>query len=200
MMVVRYAKLPLYRLHTWLPKVHAEASIVGSMILARAVLKIGILYLWNFNRILLSLASLLVIPALLMLNVSDGKVFMALSSVLHMSCCIVISLCVIMYIGYIHIVLSPLMFIQVYMMYVNNRSRYYLKLRICVFILILMNFRFPYLRAFHSELYMLSYWRLLVGVIGMIYFVSGYVIMKSINGTGVRVFYMPVLVLYMVVV
>jgi len=36
--------LPIYRLHIWLPKVHVEASIVRSMVLAGAVLKLRILY------------------------------------------------------------------------------------------------------------------------------------------------------------
>jgi len=44
LVILGLAKLPLYGLHIWLPKVHVEASIVGSMVLAGAVLKLGILY------------------------------------------------------------------------------------------------------------------------------------------------------------
>jgi hypothetical protein len=198
--VIGYAKLPLYRLHIWLPKVHAEASMIRSMILAGAVLKIRILYLWNFNRMILILSSLLLFPAVLILSVSDGKVFIALSSVLHMSCCIVILLWVIIYMGYIHIVLSPLIFIQVYIMYISSRSRYYLKIRVLVFLLILMNFRFPYLGAFYSELYIITYVGLLIVIIIIMYFISRYVIMKSLNGIGTRLFYIPILLLYIVVI
>merc|ERR1719159_1345325 len=47
LVILGLAKLPLYGLHIWLPKVHVEASIVGSMVLAGAVLKLGILYCWK---------------------------------------------------------------------------------------------------------------------------------------------------------
>jgi NADH:ubiquinone oxidoreductase subunit 4 (subunit M) len=44
LLILGLAKLPMFRLHMWLPKVHVEASIIRSMVLARAVLKLGILY------------------------------------------------------------------------------------------------------------------------------------------------------------
>jgi len=44
LLILRLAKLPIYGLHSWLPKVHVEASIVGSIVLAGAVLKLRILY------------------------------------------------------------------------------------------------------------------------------------------------------------
>jgi NADH-ubiquinone oxidoreductase chain 4 len=44
LLVLGIAKLPMYGLHIWLPKVHVEASIIGSMVLAGGVLKLGILY------------------------------------------------------------------------------------------------------------------------------------------------------------
>jgi len=44
LLVLGLAKLPMYGLHSWLPKVHVEASILRSIVLARAVLKLGILY------------------------------------------------------------------------------------------------------------------------------------------------------------
>jgi len=44
LLVLGLAKLPIYGLHIWLPKVHVEASIMGSMVLAGAVLKLGIIY------------------------------------------------------------------------------------------------------------------------------------------------------------
>merc|ERR1712003_170151 len=53
LVILGLAKLPLYGLHIWLPKVHVEASIVRSMVLAGAVLKLGILYCWNFGLIII---------------------------------------------------------------------------------------------------------------------------------------------------
>ena len=34
-------KLPLYGLHLWLPKVHVEAPVEGSVLLAGILLKLG---------------------------------------------------------------------------------------------------------------------------------------------------------------
>jgi len=34
-------KIPLYRVHRWLPKAHVEAPVAGSMVLAGLTLKLG---------------------------------------------------------------------------------------------------------------------------------------------------------------
>jgi len=198
LLVIGYAKLPLYGLHIWLPKVHVEASIIRSIILAGAVLKIRIIYLWNFNRILLLLIYLLLWPSVLILNINDRKSFIAYSSVLHISCCVLVLIVIMIYIGYIHIVLSPLIFVLVYNMYMYSRSRYYIKIRIIVLILIICNFRFPYLGAFNAELYILTYVRLILFIVGIIYLVVGYVFMKSLNGIRSELYYLPVIVLYLI--
>lgn len=39
--VVIFAKYPLVGLHYWLPKVHVEASLIGSMVLAGLILKVS---------------------------------------------------------------------------------------------------------------------------------------------------------------
>jgi len=134
LLILRLAKLPMYRLHSWLPKVHVEASIVGSIVLAGAVLKLRILYCWNFGQLILA-GVLLVISVIVIVGIIDRKGFAAYSSVLHMSMCVIFGLVVILLVGYIHIVLSPLMFITVYGTYVISGSRFYLKMGVLIIIL-----------------------------------------------------------------
>merc|ERR1711976_57315 len=134
LVVLGLAKLPLYRLHMWLPKVHVEASIVRSMVLAGAVLKLGILYCWNFSIVMI-VGMIVLMSAFVILNVIDGKRFAAYSSVLHMSLCVIFRLVLILLVRYIHIVLSPLIFITVYMGYVVSRSRFYMKIGLLITVL-----------------------------------------------------------------
>merc|ERR1712157_89643 len=134
LVILGLAKLPLYGLHIWLPKVHVEASIVGSMVLAGAVLKLGILYCWNFSLVIM-VRLLVLMSAVVIIGVIDGKRFAAYSSVLHMSLCVIFGLVLILLVGYIHIVLSPLIFITVYIRYVINGSRFYLKIGLIIIIL-----------------------------------------------------------------
>jgi NADH-ubiquinone oxidoreductase chain 4 len=49
-------KLPIYGVHLWLPKAHVEAPVVGSMILASIMLKLGGygLFRLSFQGLLLS--------------------------------------------------------------------------------------------------------------------------------------------------
>merc|ERR1712003_441813 len=134
LIMLRLAKLPLYRLHIWLPKVHVEASIVGSMVLAGAVLKLGILYCWNFSSIIM-VGLLVLISAAIIISIIDGKGFAAYSSVLHISLCVIFRLVLILLVRYIHIMLSPLMFITVYIGYVVSGSRFYLKMGLLIMVL-----------------------------------------------------------------
>jgi len=198
-LVIGYSKLPIYRLHIWLPKVHVEASMIRSIILARAVLKLRILFLWNFRNLSILLIIVLIMSPFLILVIMDRKSFIAYSSVLHISCCVVMALVLIIYMGYIHIVLSPLIFIIVYQRYINSGSRYLIKLRLLVLFLILMNFGFPYLGAFHTELYIISYIMVVICVIILIYILTRYVFIKSLTRIGNRLYYLPILVLYLVI-
>jgi len=68
-------------------------------------------------------------------SVVDGKGFAAYSSVLHMTICVIVGLYVILLVGYIHIVLSPLIFMTVYITYMISGSRFYLKSGIVILIL-----------------------------------------------------------------
>merc|ERR1712157_10685 len=134
LVILGLAKLPLYGLHIWLPKVHVEASIVRSMVLAGAGLKLGILYCWNFSLMII-VGLLVLISAIVIISVIDGKGFAAYSSVLHISLCVIFRLVLMLLVRYIHIVLSPLIFITVYVGYVVSGSRFYLKIGLLIIVL-----------------------------------------------------------------
>lgn len=84
-------KIPIFRLHYWLPKAHVEASTIGSIILARGLLKIGGLgfikiMLWSsfyVNNSWLIIGS--AIRSWLCCLQRDQKKLIALRSVSHIS-------------------------------------------------------------------------------------------------------------------
>merc|ERR1712157_421688 len=184
------AKLPLYGLHIWLPKVHVEASIVGSMVLAGAVLKLGILYCWNFSLMII-VGLLVLMSAVVIIRVIDGKGFAAYSSVLHISLCVIFGLVLMLLVGYIHIVLSPLIFITVYIRYVVSGSRFYLKMGLIIIVLWLVNFRLPFVGSFFSEVYIMQFIGIILLILIVIYMIVRYVSMKSLNIDGKGVLYLP---------
>lgn len=95
-------KLPLFFLHLWLPKAHVDAPLLGSMILAGVLLKIGgfglyrvrvfffavfLNYLWAFSVYCL-VGSIII--SFLCLRQLDLKSLVAYSSIVHMGpvfCC-----------------------------------------------------------------------------------------------------------------
>nr|ACY09443.1 NADH dehydrogenase subunit 4 [Diachasmimorpha longicaudata] len=92
-----FIKMPIYLTHLWLPKAHVEAPIMGSMILAGVMLKLGSYGMYrsllifpkmmmNFNTcmIIISLMGSL-ITSLICMNQSDLKIIVAYSSIVHMS-------------------------------------------------------------------------------------------------------------------
>jgi len=155
-LLIRLSKLPVYGLHQWLPKVHVEASIFGSIILAGIILKIGIVFVGLFGYSVPMIVVGLVSGVTLMFG-SDGKVVMAYSSVMHISLCGLI----IRWMGVIvrasHVVISPLIFIAVYCRYVSSGSRVLSpSFNSWIWrVILIVNLGFPLVGGFISELYLI---------------------------------------------
>jgi len=85
-------KAPLYTLHSWLPKAHVEAPLVGSILLAGVMLKLGRYGLLLIAPSVYSFSSLFIYLTLLggivcsslCLRSWDSKSLVAYSSVVHM--------------------------------------------------------------------------------------------------------------------
>lgn len=86
LLLVLLAKLPFYRLHIWLPKVHVEASLLRSVFLAGIILKGGSV-LYYLVGVFVPVVIVLSMVSLLIIRSVDRKGIVALSSVLHMSVC-----------------------------------------------------------------------------------------------------------------
>jgi len=119
-LLIVYAKLPLNGLHIWLLKVHVEANMFTSILLAGLVLKVGSVLLFTIGNMSI-LILLFTIRTLLILNINDGKVVVRISSVVHMSMCLLVG--IVFYGRFSHIIVSPLMFISVYYSYLYMRNR-----------------------------------------------------------------------------
>lgn len=165
-LLVVLAKLPLWGLHIWLPKVHAEASILGSVFLAGIILKGGSILLYFMG--LISIVGLIgaIRCVIYIYRIFDSKQLVALSSVLHISLS-VIYIGFILMVGFSHILVSPLMFIGVYIVYINNGTRGGWTISPDV---ILVNIGFILVRRFYVEIYMAYLGNILIFV--FIYFIS----------------------------
>lgn len=120
--LIRFSKLPVFGLHSWLPKVHVEASILGSMVLAGVVLKARTIFCNMFCLEMAVLVVRVVVGGFILIG-SDGKVVIAYSSVVHISCCVISFGLLSIYGGYSHVVVSPLIFVLVYVGYLMSGSR-----------------------------------------------------------------------------
>ncbi|YP_008474909.1 NADH dehydrogenase subunit 4 (mitochondrion) [Candida pseudojiufengensis] len=94
-------KTPLVPLHTWLPVVHSESPLAGSMLLASIILKLAVYAIIRLILPTLSDAAYLYTPyvtligvitiiyiSLITLRQTDLKVIVAYSSIAHMAVCI----------------------------------------------------------------------------------------------------------------
>lgn len=183
-LLVFFVKLPIFLVHLWLPKAHVDAPLVGSIILAAILLKIGgygvfkfigiLIYL--FNCILKDLAFFRVLGGLyicfICMRQSDLKKQVAYSSVVHMRP-VLCSLMVLRYEGLLgsfiimisHGLCSSGLFFLLNIIYVNILSRSVIVRRGCLmwqpvlffwwFIFCIFNFRVPPTFNFFSELFLL---------------------------------------------
>jgi len=131
-------KSPIYTLHIWLPKAHVEASLVGSMLLAGVILKLGRYGLIMLSPYLTSSASLFVYLTLsgrvvcscICFRCWDMKSLVAYSSVVHMGL-ITLGRLSGLELGnsvargmlVCHSLLSPLIFLLAYELYLTSASR-----------------------------------------------------------------------------
>nr|YP_010128469.1 NADH dehydrogenase subunit 4 [Aleyrodes shizuokensis]QPO06179.1 NADH dehydrogenase subunit 4 [Aleyrodes shizuokensis] len=134
-------KIPMYFMHIWLPKVHVEAPVHGSMILAAIMLKLGCYGMirmnnmmsnfMNLNKIIftMSLWSMIILSMNCMMQI-DIKTLIAYSSVVHMTMTIMnilmnknksIFSSMLIMLG--HGLCSATMFFITSIMYKNSKSR-----------------------------------------------------------------------------
>lgn len=88
-------KIPIYFIHLWLPKAHVEAPVVGSIILAGVILKLGRYGLYRFIIIIINLCIIFnkfliiisliggIYSGLICINQVDIKILVAYSSIVH---------------------------------------------------------------------------------------------------------------------
>jgi len=182
LILVGIVKIPTFGFHMWLPKVHVEAPILASIILARLILKGGIilvLYILNFNfkfsNLLLFWVFLLfcVFSSIILLRQSDFKCLVAYSSVLHINFCFIrllgftfISYFGSIFIGISHAFTSPLIFLCVYLSYNFVGTRKVLQFcsfnfgkvfQIILVLVYIFNLGFPMLGRFFSELLIFNF-------------------------------------------
>jgi hypothetical protein len=129
----------------------------GSILLARLILKVGLLFCSLFTNGLLVFVCGMVV-ATYIISGADGKVVMAYSSVAHMTICGFLLRFIGFVVGITHVVISPIMFLMVYVSY-NIRGSRILGSSLTsgmVRVVLLLNLRFPIIRAFIAEIYLVT--------------------------------------------
>jgi len=131
-------KAPVYTIHSWLPKAHVEAPLVGSILLSGVILKLG-----SYGLILLSPSLGVYSSIFIYLTLSGGvvcssiccrawdmKSLVAYSSVVHIGVVrlgvfsgLELGLCVACGILVGHSLVSPLLFSLAYELYLSSSSR-----------------------------------------------------------------------------
>lgn len=170
-------KFPIFGFHYWLPVAHVEASTIGSILLAGILLKlgsIGLVYLVFFIKFTVKfhwLSLRICILILMILGLSDLKMIIAYSSVAHIR--IVFYILILgynvgkkgsLYIMFYHGFISPLIFWVVGMLaWWKTRSLIVVKIisfsynfLLCLFLLCILNIRFPPFIGFMREILMLK--------------------------------------------
>jgi proton-translocating NADH-quinone oxidoreductase chain M len=177
-----FVKLPLLPFHIWLPEAHVEAPTVGSIILARLLLKLGSFGFLKYNvflfpeltwmfssRVLVIALVSLVYASIRTLRQLDIKRIIAYSSVAHISV-VLIGLITLKTIGVVgsvviiiaHAVVSSALFLLIGVLYNRYHTRFigrYGGLRsvmplfsIFWFLRLVSNFSFPLTSNFFAEL------------------------------------------------
>ena len=80
-----FSKLPIFFLHQWLPKAHVECITVGSVLLARFLLKFGLPALRGRLIFIFFRCFVCLLGQFNMLSTCDFKIWVAFSSITHMS-------------------------------------------------------------------------------------------------------------------
>ena len=135
-------KLPCYGLHHWLPKAHVECMSLGSAILARILLKLGSFTILG-HKVFMFFGRILCAKCLLeMWLTSDFKIWVAFSSISHITL-LFCGLILFFKLGYVyyfvpHTLLSGLMFFYFSKDYyfLGSRNFYYFSSPYYLFLLI----------------------------------------------------------------
>lgn len=188
--IVFMVKLPVYGVHSWLPKAHVEATLSGSILLSGILLKVGAYGLIRFTNIVsflmlkfncyLTALGLVgrIFTALLTFRQLDIKKIVAYSSVVHigvlffsLTTCRGLGLESSLLISYTHGLTSPMIFFIVYVNYFLCFNRNILinkgmnsltpKFILGYFIVIVFSVGAPPTMAFFSEISAFSSLRIL---------------------------------------
>lgn len=170
-------KFPIFGFHYWLPVAHVEASTIGSILLAGILLKVGcigifyVVFYLNFIVKFHWLRISVLLTILFILWLRDLKIIIAYSSVAHIRIVFYVIItgrwiakksCLIMM--FYHGFISPLIFWLIGLLsWWKTRSLFVVKLIsfsflffIMIFILTIINIRFPPFLGFLSEVIILK--------------------------------------------
>lgn len=139
---------------------------MGSIFLAGLILKGGTFLYFLIGDVFMMGRLLMLLCSIIMMRYVDGKGIVAISSVLHMRGSIIF-IGMVYIVGFTHVVVSPLIFYGVYIIYNNSGARMIWSIRSLV---LLVNLGFPCLGAFFCEIF-ISY-MLVVVVFVIRYYLS----------------------------